>query len=368
VTRRAGSSVAFITLRDVAADMSLSLVCAPSVCDACDPPISKGARVVAWAQPRVHPLRGTLALETFEFRPVGVGELLARVERLKRTLAVEGLFAADRKRRLPFLPRGVGVITGRDSAAARDVVENGTRRWPAVRFVVREVAVQGPGAAGAVIAALRELDRDPSVDVIVIARGGGSVQDLLPFSDEALCRAVAAAATPVVSAIGHEQDTPLLDLVADVRASTPTDAAKRVVPDIAEEVGRIAGLRRRAHGAVAARLDGERRWLAALRSRPVLAQPLAEVDRRTREVRALSDQAHRLASLAVAAEARHLAASRARVSALSPAQTLARGYAVVQRRDGSVVRDAADVADRDELGVRLARGRLDVSVQARSVD
>ena len=201
----------------------------------------RGARPAAVLRRRA----GTLSLAADQIRQVGVGELLARLEHLRSVLAAEGLFAADRKRPLPFLPGVVGVVCGRASAAEKDVVENGRRRWPAVRFRVEEVAVQGPTAVTEVTAALQRLDADPEVDVIVVTRGGGSLEDLLPFSNEALVRAVAACRTPVVSAIGHEADTPLLDLVADVRASTPTDAAKRVVPDVAEELDRVAQLRRR---------------------------------------------------------------------------------------------------------------------------
>src|SRR5438128_443755 len=236
----------FLTLRDPVADVSLTVTCSRQVYDAVVPRLSEGDRVVVLGQPGVHLLRGSLQLQALEIRPVGIGELLARIERLKGVLRAEGLFDVERKKPLPFLPRTVGLITGRASAAERDVVENARRRWPAVRIALREVAVQGPLAVTEVMDALRALERDPHVDVIVIARGGGSLEDLLPFSDEALCRAVSACFTPVVSAIGHEQDTPLLDLVADLRASTPTDAAKRVVPDVAEQLALVTQLRDRA--------------------------------------------------------------------------------------------------------------------------
>ncbi|MGB4807965.1 MAG: exodeoxyribonuclease VII large subunit, partial [Candidatus Phosphoribacter baldrii] len=224
-------NTAYLTLRDPEVDMSLSATISVNALNAMGSPLLEGARVVLQAKPTFWERRGTLQLDGRQIRPVGVGDLLARLEILKQRLAAEGLFDADRKRRLPFVPRRVGLVTGRDSAAERDVVENARRRWPAVQFEIREVAVQGTNAVAEVTAALGELDRHTGVDVIVIARGGGAVEELLPFSNEALLRAVAAAVTPVVSAIGHDVDTPLLDFVADVRASTPTDAAKLIVPD-----------------------------------------------------------------------------------------------------------------------------------------
>jgi exodeoxyribonuclease VII large subunit len=364
LTRRPGASVVFLTLRDPVAEVSVQVTCRREVFDGCLPPLSDGARVVIWAKPTFYLARGTLSLEAYDIRPVGLGELLARIERLKGVLAAEGLFAADRKKPLPFLPTVVGLVCGRASAAEHDVLENARRRWPAVRFRVEAVAVQGPNAALEVASAVRRLDHDEDVDVIVLARGGGSIEDLLPFSDEALCRAVAACRTPVVSAIGHEQDTPLVDLVADVRASTPTDAAKRVVPDVGEQTAIVTELRRRAWRALVTRLDTEERALATIRARPVLAEPMIAIDARAEEVSALRSRAFRCASAAVDAAAADLAHTRARVRALSPAATLDRGYAVVQAADGSVVRAATDVSAHDELTVRLAVGRLRVDVTA----
>ena len=239
VTRRPGQQTCFIVLRDTAAEMSLPVSCKRSLLDSLTPPLGEGARVVVWAQPQFYPVRGSLTFTAHEIRPVGVGALLARIEQLRSVLAAEGLFAAERKRPLPFLPRSVGLVTGRASAAERDVVDNARRRWPAVEVRVEPVAVQGPYAVTEIVAALQRLDADPQVDVIVLARGGGSMEDLLPFSDESLVRAVVASRTPVVSAVGHETDVPLVDHAADVRASTPTDAAKLVVPDVAEESARI---------------------------------------------------------------------------------------------------------------------------------
>ncbi|HEY9521807.1 MAG TPA: exodeoxyribonuclease VII large subunit, partial [Thermopolyspora sp.] len=274
----------------------------------------------------------------------------------------EGLFNADRKRRPPFLPSTIGLICGRESAAERDVLENARRRWPAVRFQVEEVAVQGPYAVGEVTEALRKLDSDGGVDVIVIARGGGSLEDLLPFSDEALLRAVAACRTPVVSAIGHEQDSPLLDLVADLRASTPTDAAKKIVPDVGEQLTLVRQLRDRGRRTMRGWLDRELGWLTSVRSRPSLADPVREIERRAEQADALRDRARRCLSSSLDRAEDSLEHLRARLVALSPAATLERGYAIVQRPSGDVVRLAADVAPGDELTVRLPDDRITVSV------
>lgn len=354
-TRR-GSRI-FLTLRDPVADVSVRVTCPRQVYDAASPPPSDGAHVVVWAKPDFFPARGSFALAAYEIRPVGVGDLLARLDRLRRLLAAEGLFADERKRRPPFLPHRIGIVCGRESAARRDVEENARRRWPAVRLVVREVAVQGPAAVGEVIDALRRLDTDPEVDVIVVTRGGGTIEDLLPFSDEALVRAVAACRTPVVSAIGHEQDTPLLDHVADVRASTPTDAARKVVPDVGEELAKIAELRARGRRLLRGWLQRESAWLADVRSRPVLADPARELRWRADDVRDLRDRARRCLANRLEHAATDLLHTRARLVALSPAATLQRGYAVVQRDGGEVVRTASAVAPGDRLSLRFADGR-----------
>src|SRR4051795_12057326 len=273
LTRRPGQSTCFLVLRDPAAEMSLQVACPRGMLDALDPPLAEGGRVVVWAQPEFRPQRGTLSMTAYDVRPVGVGALLARLEQLRKTLAAEGLFAPEGKRALPFLPHTIGLVTGRASAAERDVVDNSRRRWPAVRFRIENVAVQGAYAVTEVIAAVQRLDKDPEVDVIVIARGGGSVEDLLPFSDEALVRAVAAAITPVVTAVGHESDVPLVDHAADLRASTPTDAAKLVVPDVAEEQQRVRVLQLRARRSIAGRLDTEQHRLDGLGVAPPVADP-----------------------------------------------------------------------------------------------
>jgi exodeoxyribonuclease VII large subunit len=356
VSKRSGTC--FLTLRDPVADVSLQVTCPRQVVESVQPPLAHGDRVAVWAKPEFYLRRGQLSLTAYEIRPIGVGELLARIERLKNLLAAEGLFAPERKKPLPFLPRSVGLICGRGSAAERDVCENAKRRWSAVHFTTEEVAVQGPYAVTEVVDALGRLDKKADVEVIVITRGGGSVEDLLPFSDEALLRAVSACRTPVVSAIGHEPDSPLLDLVADWRASTPTDAGKRVVPDVLEELARVTGQRDRARRAITSRLDREAAQLAALRSRPVLADPDALLRRHSDDIAGLRDRARRRLTGALDHAANDLEHTRARVIALSPAATLERGYAVVQRPDGSVVTVPADAGDR--LTVRVAGGRFDV--------
>jgi exodeoxyribonuclease VII large subunit len=354
-----GSAV-FLTLRDPIAAVSVRVICSRQVFDAAEPPPAEGARVVIWARPDFNANRGSFALAALEIRAVGVGELLARLERLRRQLASEGLFSAERKRVLPFLPGVVGLICGRDSAAQRDVMQNAGRRWPAVRFRVEQVAVQGPYAVSEVIDALRRLDGDPDVDVIVIARGGGSIEDLLAFSDETLIRAVAACRTPVVSAIGHEQDTPLLDYVADLRASTPTDAAKRIVPDVAEQLALIAQLRDRARRCVTGWLDRETGWLQSVRSRPALADPVREVERQAERVDALLQRARMSLDTSLVRGRDDVAHTRARLLALSPASTLRRGYAIVQHSNDGVVRSAAEVEPGETLTVRFAADQLTV--------
>jgi exodeoxyribonuclease VII large subunit len=300
----------------------------------------------------------SLSLVAREIRMVGLGELLARLERRRQLLAAEGLFAADLKRTLPFLPRCVGLITAPGSAAERDVLENSRRRWPGVHFETAYAAMQGSRAATDVIDALERLDRDERVDVIVIARGGGSVEDLLPFSDEALIRAVAGARTPVVSAIGHEPDTPLLDLVADVRASTPTDAAKHLVPDMLEEVKGVVWARDRVRSLVRQLVERESQALSELRARPALADPRSLLVARSVEVADLRDRGRRCFGHVLARAADDIAHQQARARALSPLATLERGYAVVQREAGGVVTSVGDVTPGAGLRIRVADGRI----------
>jgi exodeoxyribonuclease VII large subunit len=361
VSAKAGIGTAFLTLRDPAADVSVTLTCPITLVRDRQPPLVEGCRVVVHGKPSLHLSRGTLSLRVDEIRTVGIGELLARIERLRRLLDAEGLFDPRGKRRLPLLPGGVGLITGRASAAEHDVVTNATARWPAVRFRVQNVAVQGPLAVGQIIDALTVLDADPAVDVIVLARGGGSVEDLLPFSDEALCRAVSRCITPVVSAIGHEPDTPLVDHVADKRCSTPTDAGKCVVPDVAAETAALHQLRNRCRSALHGWVDRERRLLDALLTRPVLAHPMRPLAERAQIVTDLRARADRALLGGLRAAREGLEHTVARLTTLGPAATLARGYAVVQRVKGTpalVLRSVADAPEGTELRVRLSDGVL----------
>ncbi|MFD8483124.1 exodeoxyribonuclease VII large subunit [Kitasatospora sp. NPDC059673] len=362
LSRRPGAGMVFLTLRDPDRDVSLTVTCFRSVFEQVADAVQEGSRVIVLAKPEWYTARGTLSLRASEIRLVGLGELLARLEQLKRKLVAEGLFEEARKKPLPFLPGCVGLVTGRGSAAERDVLENARRRWPAVRFEVRNVLVQGPQAVSQVSAAVRELDAHPDVEVIVVARGGGSVEDLLPFSDEELVRTVAAARTPVVSAIGHEPDQPLLDFVADLRASTPTDAAKRVVPDVGEELARVRQLRDRARRYVVHRVEREAAGLASVRSRPALAAPTEAVAARGAEVTALAERARRVLGHRLDHAQTDLGHALARVVALSPLATLERGYAVLQREDGAVVTDPAQVAGGEALRARVAGGAFEVRV------
>lgn len=355
LNRRNG--ICFLTLRDLSATISISAKCHATVLDGAPSPITEGARVVVSAKPNFYLPNGTLSLEIRQIRPTGEGELLAQLERRKQLLAAEGLFDRRHKKPLPLLPRGIGLVTGKDSAAERDVIENARLRWPLCRIVVRHALMQGAQAAKAVSTAIAELDADGSLDVIIVARGGGSMEDLLPFSDEGLVRAAFACRTPLVSAIGHEPDTPLLDFVADLRASTPTDAAKTVVPDVRAEQAVIAEGRRRGRAALSRFLAAEYDGLATIRSRPVVARPGSLIDAHAAQVadlrrRARTHTDHRL-NRAADEVGHHLA----RVRALSPLATLERGYAVLETPEGHVVTAVADTPE--NFSVRLADGHVD---------
>ncbi|WP_285188391.1 exodeoxyribonuclease VII large subunit [Rhodococcus sp. MEB041] len=370
ISVRAGTRTAFLTLRDPSADMSLSVTCSPMLIQNSPVPLTEGARVILYGKLSFFTGRGTLSLRATEIRAVGVGELLARIERLRGLLAAEGLFDPRLKRPLPFLPRVVGLVTARASAAERDVLSVAERRWPAVRFEVRNTPVQGPSAVPGILRALAELDEDPTVDVVILARGGGSVEDLLPFSDEALCRAISRATTPIVSAIGHEPDSPLSDHVADLRAATPTDAAKLVVPDAVAERELVAELRSRSAAALRSWVQREARALDALRHRPVLADPLSAVARREEEIAEMRRVVRRDVKRAVSREATTVEHMRARLTTLGPAATLARGYSVVQRMvpgsDPEVLRSVDDAAPGTQLRVRVADGVVTAVTMGRS--
>ncbi|MGI8679634.1 MAG: exodeoxyribonuclease VII large subunit [Jatrophihabitans sp.] len=358
LNRRPGVATQFVTLRDPDANISVTVTCPRGVLpDA----VAEGSRVVLRARPDFWLERGTLSLRALEVRQVGLGELLARLEALRKLLAAEGLFVPERKRRLPLLPHTIGLITGRASAAERDVVENARRRLPGARFRIENVAMQGVNAVTEVIDALARLDRDPEVDVIVIARGGGSVEDLLPFSNETMVRAVAETRTAVISAIGHETDTPILDLIADLAASTPTDAAKRIVPDLADEQREIGQLRTRSRGLIHSRIARETELMAGLPQR-LRTTVRFRLDREGIEIGALRDRARRRTSALVESDRADLDHVRARVHTLSPQATLDRGYAVVRRADGTVVRTPADAAGL--LRIRVAGGEFGATPSA----
>ena len=362
LNERSGA-MAFMRLRDTSVDMSLSVMCYKNVLAAVQP-LPANARVVIHAKASWFTKNGSLTLSAKEIRQVGVGELLARLEALKGVLAAEGLFSADRKVALPKLPRKVGLICGRNTDAEKDVVENARRRWPAVEFEIREVAVQGAAAVVEVSAALRELEDMAEVDVIIITRGCGSFEDLLPFSDESLVRLAASCETPIVSAIGHEKDSPLLDLVADYRASTPTDAAKRVVPDIEQEISDINKIRDRMYRRLLSSVEFELNQIAQLRNRPVMKDPGVMIKVRKDDLSALRDRSHRGFKALLDIEKKEIKGVIAHLRSLSPQSTMDRGYSVVQSDDGKIVRDATKLKAGSVLRIRAAKGEAKASVLA----
>jgi exodeoxyribonuclease VII large subunit len=347
--------MAFIRLRDPSVDMSISVMCHKSVIAAAQP-LPANARVVLYAKPSWYTKNGSLSFSAREIRQVGVGELLARLEALKNTLAQEGLFDSERKVALPLLPQKIGLICGRNTDAEKDVVENAKRRWPSVQFEIREVTVQGAAAVSEVSEALRELEADKTVEVIIITRGGGSFEDLLPFSDEGLVRLAASCQTPIVSAIGHEKDSPLLDLVADYRASTPTDAAKRVVPDITEEIAMITAFKDRARRRLVNLIDLESTRITNFMARPVMKDPMVLVSSRAEVIAALKDRSNRSFAARLKLAKEELKQIKARVRGLSPQATLDRGYSVVQLSNGEILTDPKRLKAGEQLRMRLAKG------------
>ncbi|WP_420174328.1 exodeoxyribonuclease VII large subunit [Luteococcus sp. OSA5] len=362
INRRAGSSTVFMTMRDTLAQTSASISCSTAVLDAAGP-LTEGTTVTAWIKPTVWTKNGALSFECREIRIAGEGRLLAQLEQRKRMLQAEGLFEPMRKKRLPFLPRTIGLVTGANSAAERDVLTNIALRWPAAHVEVRHALVQGPKAAAEVMQALAELDAHPGVDVIIIARGGGSLEDLLPFSDEGLVRAVAAARTPVVTAIGHEPDVPIVDLAADLRASTPTDAAKRVVPDAQEESERVRQALGRIRSAVVNRLQNEQHQLSQLRSRPVLQNPTASFDVHYDRLETLRLRLARAVDQTLQQQATAVAHDLSRVRAMSPKATLERGYSILADGEGNSVTSIHEVDLDDDVMAYLADGRLVLGVR-----
>lgn len=355
---RPGTKMAFFVLRDVLTDTSMTVTAWPSLLSASGPAFTEGARIVTRVKPVFWERRGTLNLRAEEVHVAGLGDLLARIELTRRRLAEEGLFDAERKKPLPFLPRVIGLICGRNAKAKDDVLVNATARWPGACFEIREVAVQGVHAVGEVTRALSELDKIDDVDVIVIARGGGSVEDLLPFSEETLVRAADTAHTPIVSAIGHEGDAPLLDFVADYRASTPTDAARRIVPDFDLETHNIAQAISRSRAAIKARLVREEQGLSLVMNRPVLLDPGAVLDSHHIHLDQLTERMRRNIERRLSAESQMLSQARASLKALSPQGTLDRGYAILKLPNGQIVRDVMQVSKGTLIEGLLAQGRL----------
>jgi len=347
-------------LKDIDDDATISFTIWSSIKAKLPADLTQGDRVIALVKPNYWVKGGTLSMQVFEMRHVGLGDLLERLERLRQKLEAEGLF--DHKRQLPFLPDCIGLVTGKDSDAEKDVLRNAQLRWPAVKFRVVHAAVQGDRAAGEVISALKTLDADPEVDVIIVARGGGDFQNLLVFSDEALVRAAAACTTPIVSAIGHEADRPLLDEVADLRASTPTDAAKRVVPDVAEELARVQQARSGMRLRVTQRISHEVDRLETLRSRPVLANPVSMIDSRAEELSRYVSRAEELIERRLERAHTAILELSGQLRALSPKRTLERGYAIAQLPDGTAVRDASSAPAGTKLVLTVAVGSLAATV------
>jgi exodeoxyribonuclease VII large subunit len=353
--------VFFGELRDLVADKGFSIHSRrPEVLSAVSE-LSAGDRVVVLVHPDFWERSGKTSMDVLAIRKVGLGELLERIERLRQQLIKEGLTLPERKLALPFLPNLIGLITGANSDAEKDVIQNAKLRWPEVRFKIQHTPVQGDKAAPEIIKAIEFLDADPEVDVIVLARGGGSFQDLLVFSDEAVVRAVANCKTPIVSAIGHENDRPLTDEVADLRASTPTDAAKKVVPDAVEERKKLAQALERIGLRVVGFVQNQVELVLGIRSRPILANPFTLVDDRSLQISQLKMTLSSQVSNSIEKQQLLIAGLRGQVRALSPKLTLDRGYAVVRDMDGHVLTAPKQAKTGQKLKVTLAGGDLGVS-------
>jgi len=324
--------------------------------------LHQGDRVIAQIKPSWWVKGGTLSMNVLEMRHTGLGEILEKLEKLKAQLASEGLFDLERKKPLPFLPGVIGLVTGKDSDAEKDVLTNAKLRWPEVEFVVEHAAVQGDKSVGEVMAALEKLEDNPAVEVIIVARGGGDFMKLLPFSDERLVRLVASLTTPVVSAIGHEADRPILDEVADLRASTPTDAAKRVVPDVEAEKQLLEEARHRLDAKLSALIDVELERLESFRSRPALADPDSLIDRKSEELLQIVARGVDVSSLVVERHQAQLAQLTGSLRGLSPQNTLDRGYAIARDAQGHVISRADQVNSGDALRLRVADGEIGTHV------
>lgn len=345
-------------LKDLEADATLSFTMWSSVRARLSEQFKQGDHAVLLVKPSWWVKGGSLSMQVYDMKHVGLGDLLERLERLRAQLAAEGLFDVARKKRLPFLPGVVGLVTGRDSDAEHDVLRNARLRWPSVEFRMAYAAVQGDRSAVEVVSAIRRLDADPEVEVIIVARGGGDFQNLLGFSDERVVRAAGAASTPIVSAIGHEADRPLLDEVADLRASTPTDAAKRVVPDVAEELVRVEQARARLGMRLASMLTREIDRIGHLRARPALADPGWIVDRRAEDLTRWVARGTELVERHVERQATRVGELRGHLRALSPQATLDRGYAIVQRDHDGVLTGPDQAPEGTPLRITLAEGVL----------
>lgn len=321
--------------------------------------LKQGDRVVALLQPQFWAKNGKLTMRIHAMHKVGLGELLERLERLKQQIIAEGLAAPERKQKLPFLPNRIGLITGANSDAEKDVLQNAKLRWPEVQFEVIHSHVQGDKAVGELLFALETLDAMPEVDVIIMARGGGSFQDLLPFSDERLVRAVANCKTPFVSAIGHENDQPLIDLVADLRASTPTDAAKRVVPDVLEERRNISVSISRLRQRLESILTIQEQLLISVRSRPVLASPYGFIDAQAEQLTILYRRIAEILAFRLDKGAHEIEQLALRAHSLSPQLTLSRGYAVITDAKGKVVSSAKTG---EKLSIRTQKQEIQATV------
>jgi exodeoxyribonuclease VII large subunit len=350
--------VFFGELRDLVADKGFSIHSRRPDVLATVSELSAGDRVVALVHPDFWERSGKTSMDVLAIRKVGLGELLERIERLRQQLIKEGLTLPERKLPLPFLPNLIGLITGANSDAEKDVLQNSKLRWPEVRFKVQHCPVQGDKAGPEIIQAIELLDADPEVDVIILARGGGSFQDLLVFSDEKVVRAVANCKTPIVSAIGHENDRPLTDEVADLRASTPTDAAKRVVPDVLEERKKLAQALERIGLRVTGFIQNQLELILGIRSRPILAHPFTLVDDRALQITQLRQSVIAQVSTALEKQQLQITGLRGQVRALSPKLTLDRGYAVVRDLEGQVLTDPKQAKTGQTIKITLSGGDL----------
>ncbi len=360
---RPGSDWVFVDLRDVSAEATLNVVFNRSVLDDAPSEIESGQRVLVHGKPEFWMNRGTLVFRARRIQPVGLGELMIALEKLKQQLQKEGLFAPEKKKPIPFLPKKIGLICGRASAAMKDVIDNTMLRWPGIKFDVHEVAVQGVKSSSEVRAALAQLNAENEVEVIVITRGGGSFEDLLPFSDEMLLRAVAASNIPVISAIGHEQDNPLLDFVSDLRASTPTDAASKLVPDLEDEIELIDDWIFRMREIIANRIEKEQISLERLLEKSALDSPKEFIQSHRDVVIDLKQSLRNIISTKIYSEQTWFKPRLAQLRTLSPLSTLARGFAIVQKNDGKLVRKASEVKTGELLQIRLEKDSLQAEVK-----